>query len=755
LEILLAGGLAQAMTPEDRLQFADGLYARGLYDLAVKEYQPLLTNEPPVANLDAALFRTGESFRYLSKRQDADAVYARLLQRFPESAYAWRAEFRRAELYVTGGQYDEAVKYLGALVGKSPPGEIAASALYYLGYSHARLNAAKEAAAAYRRVVKDHAGSPFYSYACLGLAELESKSGADAGELRGLYEKAARSPATPRVGAEAWFNLAELAFKQRDYVRASEAYEQLLVRYPSDERAEGARLRAGWSFHNVKRHADALKLAETALARGPDAGDMAEWHYLRANCLRQLQRNGEARDAYARLMKEHADSPLAAASAYEQALVAFQDKDYAAVVGLEGRAAVTNEFAKDFYWMMAESHVALTNPAEAIRNYKIIEDKYPDSDRAPLAFYEHARLLQERKSWEASSDLYRKAAEKDASLAAGALLASAYARNQMKDREEELRDLAALAARQPDLKNMDRVLYQKAQAEVELAKEGDARATLDRMLKAYPRSEHAASAHYLLGVLLEKTGSFDVADYHYRAALAGKPEEQVADQIRFRWAVVLQKQGKNDEAAELLQQVLRTPARSRIPVPLLEWLARYNLDGKKYAEADAAATALAGMTTDPVWKQVAWYIAGRGRQESGKAAEARQAYEQALAVDVKTREGVESALYLAQVALQTSDPAAAETYYARAAEMASGDDMLDIRARSYFGLGEAARARQKWEDASRYFLGVGVLFDDADLTPRSLYYAAEAFGKLNRAEERDKALAELRQRYPDSEWAKK
>ena len=76
-----------------------------------------------------------------------------------------------------------------------------------------------------------------------------------------------------------------------------------------------------------------------------------------------------------------------------------------------------------------------------------------------------------------------------------------------------------------------------------------------------------------------------------------------------------------------------------------------------------------------------------------------------------------------------------------------------MRARSYFGLGQAAAARDRSEEAARYFMSVAVLYDDPELTPEALYRAAEAFQKLGRAGDRDKALAELRQRYPQSSWA--
>ena len=77
---------------------------------------------------------------------------------------------------------------------------------------------------------------------------------------------------------------------------------------------------------------------------------------------------------------------------------------------------------------------------------------------------------------------------------------------------------------------------------------------------------------------------------------------------------------------------------------------------------------------------------------------------------------------------------------------------MDIRARSYFGLGRAAEMGEDWNRAARYYLGVGILFDDPEITPESLHRAAIALGRAGRNEERARALEELKERYP--KWEK-
>lgn len=758
--LLLALGLvtlsARAVTPADRAQFADGLFARGLYDLALQEYQPLLTNQPPVAQLDVLLFRAAECQRHLGRTREAAMLYGRVVQDFPQSAHRHRAAFRRAELHATGGQYLEAVNYFRALAADQPPADLLASALYWQGYCEARLNLLEPAAQSYGRVVRELTNSPFHGYACLGLAEVNVRAGAPAAAQQALYEQATRSAASPRVAAEGWFQLGDLAYRGKDFAAAAHAYEQLLTRHPTDERVAPARLQAAWSYLHVGRVGEALKMAHAAVNRTPVEQE-AEWLYLKANCERQLKQHEAARASYARLLAARPPAELAGNALYEQTLVAFEQRDHAAVVAMARGAVSTNEYAEDLLWMLAESQAALGQRADALASYGELGRRFAQSPRALPADYQRARLLREQGDGAGAAQLYREVAGRAGTnaLAGDALLQAALARVALRQTEEALRDWDALIQRFPGHAQLDRALYEKAQAEVALGRDEAARATAERLVKEFPDRAVSGPGHYLLGILLERGGKPDAAEYHYQVAQKKEGPGALADQIQFRRASVLQRQGRSDEAATLLQQLLTTTARTNMQPQLMEWLARFNLQGGKYEEAEVAGLALVLAVEEPTWRQMGWYIIGRGRQGQGKAGPAREAYQEALRVPARTREGVESALYLGRVGLETKDYPLATECFAKAAEMAAGDDVLDIRAQSYFGLGQAARAQEKWDDASRYFLGVGVLFDDPKLTPEAMYYAAEALGKLNRAADREKTLQELKQRYPDSEWAKK
>lgn len=742
---------APAVTTPDQMQFADGLFARGLYDLAVQEYLAAATNAA-ATNAGTAWFRAGESYRQLGRRTEAAACFRRSAEEYPNEPQAGRASFRYAEISVTGGEYVEAVNRFRALVDSRPAPDILAPALYYLGYAQAKMNLAAEAEQVLRRLVKEFPDSP---YAVLGRVDLAALLGAGPGhdeEIRVLLREAAERGRGSAAGAQALLQLGDRAFRARDYTASADAYGRLLQDYAKDARARESRLPAAWALFRAGRAAEALPVIEQGMAEAPSAA-VAEWLYLQANSLRLLERATEAQAVYDRLLKEHPQATWVQPALYETAVMAFKAKDAERALALASQVQPTADLAADVLWLRAEAARELGRRPEAIEAYDRLAREFPASDRAAAARFQAARQVQEQDRMAEAAQRYRAMAKDHPrdDLAGDALFAAAYCRVVLKDYAGALEDWQALRRRGPYAR-MDEALYGMAQAQIELQREDEARVTLESLLKEHPRSRLAAEAHYLMGSLLEKAEKWDVAEYHYRMATLKKPEPALVRKIEFRRVAVLQRQGQHDQAGAVLNGLLEGGAGDEVPPSLLDWLVRWNVAQERHVEAERAALALAGQKDKPAWRQIGWYFAGRSRQALGRADEARAAYRQSMEVEASTREGVEAAFFLGQVASAAGDWPAARDAWSKSAERAGTEDMADIRARSYFGLGQAAAAQEQWDEAARAYLGVAVLYDDVTLAPEALYRAAEAFGKLGRAGDREKTLAELRQRYPDSTW---
>jgi len=168
-----------------------------------------------------------------------------------------------------------------------------------------------------------------------------------------------------------------------------------------------------------------------------------------------------------------------------------------------------------------------------------------------------------------------------------------------------------------------------------------------------------------------------------------------------------------------------------------------------------AASYLVKMTKEDKWKQIGGYLMGKALELDKKVPEAMAAFRQSLTFDARTREGAEASLHLGEMFASAENFSEAKTYLEKASEWSAESELADIRARSFFSLGDLAMKQKVYEEAARYYLGVAILFDDPDLTPKSLFEAANAFGLSRKPIEQRRTISELLERYPDSEWAMK
>jgi TolA-binding protein len=740
----------------DQLQFANGLFSRGLYELALAEYENLLEGSADFPNQDAVLFRRAECYREMGNKRAAEAAYRRVLTEKPESPYRFRAEFRRAELFVAGRQYEVAESLFAMLIARNPPAEVMASSIYFLGYAQDRQEKFQEAESSYRKVVVDHKDSPYSAYAALALAQIFLNAEGREAEADALLKDLEENSPTDRVAAEAVFLRADAAYRSEKFSKSAALYRVLMDRFPKDRRARESRLQAAWSLYNDGAHDEALELARRVLAESEPA-DAADWLYLKANAERKAGDASASIATYDTLLSAYPSNSVSAAAMYEQLLMYYTAENYEQVIGRGSGIQVSADLREDYLWLLAESFSQLGRDTEALTQFKALTKEFPDSERAASALFRQARILQAAQNTADAARHYEETAEKHptSELAAEALYTAGYCWMAERRFEEAIKNWSQLRNSHPTFERIDDAQYQKGLAEIKLEREEEAVTTFLELVRDAPDCAHAANALYWVAVLAEKSGDLAEAEQRLREALLKKPDVSLEGQIQYRLAAVLQKREKFEEAADLLQSLLDGPVAGEMPDELLEWLARYRIERQEGPSAVAAAGVLSSRSVSPAWTQIAEYLKGEAFLLGGDADSAQAAFAASIEAEADTQEEVLAASRLAGIAFEKGNLPEAEKYYSLAAELASDPQLLNIQATSYFGLGRVAEARQDWAEAARRFLSVGILFDDPAVTPEALFYAVRAFEKAGKGRERKKVAEELLERYPDSEWADK
>ncbi len=757
--ILLAGLNAVAASDSvdvtDRMQLADGLFRRSLFDLAAREYATL-AETPDVPALDDVLFRLGECCRRLKKLPEAEAAYKRLIESFPESRNTLRARLQRALILMESGgaSLDEAVAEFTKLSEASMPAEVRAAALYHGGETLEKLKRPDEALARYEVLVKEYVDTDYGMYAGLRKAWLLTRrnTAEDRRRALGIYLDLAHKAKDVKVVEEASYFAAQVSLLDGRHEESANLFLALRTKFPNSPRVTESALPAAWANYHAGRYKEGSELLDRLIghAQHPDREEIL---YVKANCLRQLEQRADAVAMYTRQLTEFPKGKLAPPAQYERLSTLYSDGKYQEV--LDAAAQIVSplpEYADNIYWMSAESAVAVQKVESAVQNYRMLVDKCPESPLVKDALYRLGWLLQKQETWESAAAWFQQVAErfpKDP-LASKALYAAGVCRSRLGQSDAALRDWTALLTQYPESEEVAETLYQKAMEELRAKNPRAAGATLDERTRRFPNDARKAEVLYWRAAVARQTGERAEAEKLFRACLAASPPKEFEREAMLDLGLLLQEDGRNEEAAEIFQTLLDAPITERLGPDRLAWLAEFQLGQKRLDAAAKAANTLLSLKPDKGWVQTAWTLLGRIHRAKEERDPAIHAFKEALASGASTAYGAEAALRLGEMLMQGGHFDEAANYFNDAAARASTPELLGLRVHAYMGLARNAEAKGDEDAALRYYMSVGILFNDATLVPEALHKAATLLDKLGRGQEAQAMREELKARYPDS-----
>lgn len=749
-----------AMETQDRLQFADGLLRRDMYELAAKEYLALSvnTNSP---NREAILFRLGECYRKLKRKDDAVKTYQRIITEYPKSDQVPRAKLQQTLLYKDSDREEDrqkAVQLFESLATPSTPLETRGAALYHLGGTLEQLNRPQEATKRYEQIIQTLPNTDISLFASLRLAYILSRSSVQEEQRHamGLYLDLIYKAKNPEVVEEACYFAAQFALQNKRYEESANLFQILRVKYPKSAYLKRGAVYAGFANLYAKRYKEALD-AIAEVPKETPADTQEEVLYIKANALNNLEKGSEALVCFDQLLTQYPQGQYAASAHHQRILTVAKAGKHEEVLKLA--AAFLNppaELKPSLYWLQYESATALKRDDLAIQNLRLLVEKCPTSPLMKDALYQLARTLQHKESWQAATDAYRKFAElfPQDPLAPNALFAAGACLIRHGQADSGLREWTILLATYPKSSIVAETLYQKAFQELRSKNTRAANMTLDEFSRRFPTDKRIAEVFYWRANLFHQANELVEAEKLYRAALASTPPKEVERETMLALGLLMLQTNKKSEAADLFRLLLDSPIVERLGPDRIAWLAEQDGEAGKFDEALRACAVLLKMNPDKGWKQTAYAIQGRLYRKKGQRDPAMKAFTEALATGATTVYGTEAALNLGEMYSDVNKQAETLAYLTDAATRASSQDQLSWRARAYASLARHAERNNDREGALRYYMSISILFNDAVLVPTCMKKAIAILDALGRKDEAKAMRDELKSRFPEAEKGK-
>ncbi len=410
--LALSAGHAQASgpgSPNDNRAYltANGLLNRGLYELAIPEYQKFLQASPEHGDVPAAryglgvcLFRLGrygeamsqfdsladlEDFQFgaevqllrghcdlaTAKFDEAAASFATLVARYPDHDSADDGAALRAEALYRGGRFDASVEAADDLIDGWPDSPLRERTELFGGMAELARGNVDEASARFESMLERYPEGQHSAQATLLLAR-SLHQGGEAQRAVAQYRRVVDRSIDAYL-PEALVGLGQLLHQAGAGDEAALLLDRMLEGYPDDQLADAARLQRARIYFDENEYDDARPLLE-AVAQSEDEGLRDDAAYWLAKCDLREGGNAEAADALSSAIQRYPDSELLSEMTYDRAIALTRaGADESAIVALE-----------------------------------LFRSEYPDHELAPDALYTQASIEHQLERYDESLELCRR-----------------------------------------------------------------------------------------------------------------------------------------------------------------------------------------------------------------------------------------------------------------------------------------------------------------------------------------------------------
>lgn len=652
------------------LQLADKAKARMAFEQAAASNSDLKIKEQASYNYALCIHETA-----YSAFGESVTVFEKFLNEFPNSPYADKVGSYLVEVYMNTRSYDAALKSIERI---THPGKAILEAkqkiLFQLG-TQSFANAGFEQAIGY-----------FGQSIALGQYNLQTKAdalywlGESCYRLNRMREAARyfneyltlTGERNTEMFALAYYNLAYIAFNQKDYSTA-EGYFR--------------------SFIQLEKGKNPTALADACNRIG--------------DCNLHVRRFDEAKRYYTKA--ESLGTPAGDYSFYQLALVAGLQKDYNGKISLLNRLAnkyPSSPYAVNALYEKGRSYVQSNNSHQAIAAFRELLSKYPESPASRKAAAEIGLLYYQNNDYDRAIEAYKHVITQ--------YPGSEEARLAMRDLKSiyvdanRIDEFAALASQMPgeirfDPSEQDSLTYMAAEKIYMKGEASSAKNSLTRYLQNFPNGSFSLNAHYYL-CIIGKEQKDDEAVLEHAGKLLEYPDNTYSEEALLMHGEILFNRKQYAEAIadykKLQTKATTTEHRRFGSTGILRCAASMNND----TEVIQAATALLGEAKLPpeLHSEALYYRAKSYLNQ--KANKKAMDDLKLLAKDTRTLHGAEAKYLVAQQLYNAHEYTAAEKEILNFIDQSTPHTYW--LARSFILLSDVYAAMNKKLDARQYLLSL-------------------------------------------------
>ena len=739
------GTTSAASQDQVQLDFANGFYARKLYDLAAPEYEKYLGLYANAPDRQVALFRLGESYRIAGNLAQAKNAYQTLVVSFTAGDFIGPAAYRLGDIYYAEKNFSAALTYFRKASVKVKDPAVALAAKFYTARCLEALKSPSEARLVYADLLDTKEGNPFREASRLSLAQILTASGRKEEALR-QYDALQQESAKLEVKTEALVRSGllriELGQADKGAVDLNKALKspQIGSWRPL---AEIGLLRVLYETGKYKQLIDIYEKG----AKDFPAETKPEVLLLAANSKRQIGDHSGAREIYEQVAKEYAGSDYAKEAAYERLVSLYNAGDPNLAKQVDDYLAGDPEPSKrdQVTLLKAESLFKQEKYNEAEPLYAAMERSALPANLKAEAMFKLGWCRMQNKTYNEAIAAFGEFLDGNPQhkLVPATLAQRAVAFQQTKDFKNALRDFNELISRYPKAKERELALQQKALILGQQQDNAGMAATFAELLHDYPGSAAAAQANYWIGWAAFEAKNYKAAIDPLEAARK-LDREQFFERASLRIMHAHYYLENRDALAADVETYTQGAPKGKVPAEVLRWVGASFLNDKNYEQAEKYFARLTERDQDVSPDD--WLNLGRAQLREKKWDETQKTLRKYLGEATQPLARASGLLVFGEAQLGSAQLDDAQK---SADEACTLQPEGKLNAQGRMLAGDIALARGNLEQAAKIYRGVSVIIDDPELTPAALEKACATLKKNGNDTEAVKVLNELQTRYPE------
>ncbi len=334
LQPLIKEKLRDSIGQEARL--AEGVCLRklGRVDEAVKVLEAFLASKPTDGSLANGLYELGLAYTEQGKLSEATTQFQRIVKEMPKYPALDKVLYELAWNHHEAGQSEEATKVFEELAQKFPQGEFAAEANYMQAERRYEAKDYEQAAKIYTTVLTSAKDAELQEKSQYKLGwSLFQQASYESAEAQ-FAKQAAKFPNAP-LAVDALFMKAECAFKQEQFEKAFEGYEQAKKRLEADSETTAASpqvktliyLHGGQALRELKRWDECEAWLQVVIDRYADSPFLPTALYELGYCKQNQNKLQEALTHYAEVAGDYR-TEIAARARFMMGELYFSQRDF-------------------------------------------------------------------------------------------------------------------------------------------------------------------------------------------------------------------------------------------------------------------------------------------------------------------------------------------------------------------------------------------------------------------------------------------